>query len=91
MLSNGCTQLDRIDVTEDSVDVLVEETEIEASMWVFDEIIADLLLVIFDLFQQFVDLLVSLVVLLQNHQLFLIQGGINGAIHSCDLTERFIC
>lgn len=91
MLSDSGAQLYGVNVAQDSVYILIEETQVQTSMWVFDEVIADLFFVIFDLFQQLVHLLVSLVVFLQNDQLFLLQSCINSAIHSCDLTERLVC
>ena len=60
-------------------------------MWVFDEIIADLFFIAFNLFQQFVHLFVSFVVLLKNDKFFLLESGINSAIHGCDLTEGLVC
>lgn len=61
-----------MDVAEDAVDFLIEHIQVQYLMWVFELEVVHFLPVSFDPFKDLIDLIVSFVELLQNHQLFLL-------------------
>lgn len=79
-----------MDVAEDPINFLVEHIQVQYLMWIFELEVIHFLPISLDSLQYFSNFIVSFVELLQNYQLFLLEGSVDVTLHSNYIVEGLI-